>query len=492
MKTLNFRFLLPFGLAAVLFSALVLYRAYTMSQRHAHELLSQQAALALEFNLAIRDYAAEQIRPVMERLVDKDEFLPETMSTSFISRRIFEMVRKKFPDCVIRFASFMRHLPGFAFVKDHDRRVLYVNELFETAFGLALPEWRGKTNDEIWPGEVGEKIRRDDEAVLAVGEPRALIEDVPTHGELRTYRTIKFPIPQPDGRPWLGGISVDITELRRAEQEKEKLQAQLAQSQKMESVGRLAGGVAHDFNNMLQAILGNAALALEDLPPESPLRESLEEIQKSAQRSADLTCQLLAFARKQTIQPRVLDLNDTVAGMLKMLRRLIGEDLHLAWLPGADLWPVKVDPSQIDQILANLCVNARDAIAGTGKVTIETANVTFDDTYATSHPECVPGDYVLLAVSDTGQGMDEEARAHLFEPFFTTDVVMPGMNGKELRERLRTSHPELKCLFMSGYTANVIAHHGILDEGVDFLQKPFTIQTLAEKIREVLEQTMEP
>ena len=397
----------------------------------------------------------------------------------------------------------------------------------------------------------------------------------------------------------------DITERKRGEAEREKLQEQLTQAQKMESVGRLAGGVAHDFNNMLQAILGNAALALEQIPADSPVRENLEEVLKSAQRSADLTRQLLAFARKQTIQPKVLDLNDTVGGMLKMLRRLIGEHIDLVWMPGADLWPIKMDPSQIDQILANLCLNARDAIAGTGKVTLETTNVTLDDTYVQSHPECVPGDYVLLAVSDTGMGMDVETRSHLFEPFFTTkepgkgtglglatifgivkqnqglisvssepgqgstfkiylpridsqvlaavaatqksdlrgtetvllvedesqilalakrilqnhgytvlaaqspeaalklaeqhsgsiqllvtDVVMPGMDGRELRNRLVACQPGLRCLYMSGYTADVIAHHGVLDEGVQFLQKPFTIESLAKRVREALQQPL--
>ena len=331
------------------------------------------------------------------------------------------------------------------------------------------------------------------------------------------------------------------------------------------------------------------------------MRENLEEIQKSRERSAELTRQLLAFARKQTIQPKVLDLNETVASMLKMLRRLIGENIHLAWMPGADLWPVKMDPSQIDQVLANLCVNARDAIASAGEVAIETRNVTVDDASAPSHPDCMPGDYVLLSVSDNGQGMDAATRAHLFEPFFTTkargkgtglglatvfgaviqnqgrinvdskpgqgttfriylpragaeaaaakesarrslrgtetvllvedeeqilnlgrrvlvqygytvlalsspqealamaaqhvgplqllitDVVMPGMNGKELRDQLRASHPELKCLFMSGYTADVIANNGVLDDGVHFIQKPFTIQNLVETVRSVCE-----
>jgi CheY-like chemotaxis protein len=369
----------------------------------------------------------------------------------------------------------------------------------------------------------------------------------------------------------------------------------------MESVGRLAGGVAHDFNNMLQAILGNAALILQDLPADSPLREGMDEIRKSAQRSADLTRQLLAFARKQTVAPKVLDLNDTVGGMLKMLRRLIGEDIDLCWMPGANLWPVKVDPSQIDQILANLCVNARDAIIGGGKVTIETANVTLDAAHAGGHPEFAPGDYVLLTVSDTGQGMDEETQSHMFEPFFTTkevgkgtglglatvfgivkqnmglvavqsepargttfrihlprseaqaaaaaageqspkgtetvllvedeeqilvltkrilkqqgydvlaartpeaaiglagrhpgpihllvtDVVMPAMDGRELFDRVSALRPGLRCLFISGYTADVIAHHGVLNEGVQFLQKPFTIEGLALKVREALQQ----
>lgn len=394
----------------------------------------------------------------------------------------------------------------------------------------------------------------------------------------------------------------DITQRRRAEEEREKLQAQLLQAQKMESVGRLAGGVAHDFNNMLQAILGNASLALEDAPADSPMRDNLLEIQKAAQRSADLTRQLLAFARKQTVRPKVLDLNDTVSGMLKMLRRLIGEDIQLAWLPGPHLWPVSMDPSQLDQVLANLTVNARDAMSVGGQITIETACVTLDDTYAKTHPDCLPGDYVMLSISDTGCGMDQEIQSHLFEPFFTTkdvgegtglglatvygiirqngglinvysepgrgstfkiylpragelekapaeaaekrswrgdetvllvedeaqilnlgrrilqqqgytvlaarlpeealklarqyaapihllvtDVVMPGMNGRELREKVAALKPGLRCLFMSGYTANVIAHQGVLEQGIHFLQKPFTNDTLARSIREVLD-----
>ena len=396
----------------------------------------------------------------------------------------------------------------------------------------------------------------------------------------------------------------DITERRRAEVEKAKLEAELQQVRKMEVVGRLAGGVAHDFNNMVQVILGNVDLAMEANSPGSPVFESLEEIQKAARRSADLTQQLLTFARRQTIAPKVVDLNETVEALLKMLRRLIGEDIHLAWLPAPGLGSVKVAPSQIDQILANLCVNARDAIGGVGKITIETDSTAFDDAYCADHVGAVPGEYVRLAVSDEGCGMDKETLAHIFEPFFTTkgvgegtglglamvygivaqnhgfiqvrsepgkgatfsiylpqhagqaaatgtedaaklpksrgetvllveeelallgiarrvlerlgytvlsastpseairlaeahpkeihllmtNVLMPEMNGRDLAKRLVSDCPALKCLFMSGYPADAIAHHGVLDEGMHFIPKPFSVEDLAAKVREVLEQ----
>jgi two-component system, cell cycle sensor histidine kinase and response regulator CckA len=396
----------------------------------------------------------------------------------------------------------------------------------------------------------------------------------------------------------------DITERKQVEEEKAKLQDQLLQAQKMESVGRLAGGVAHDFNNMLGVILGHVEMAMEQVDPGQMIYADLQEIKKAAERSTDLARQLLAFARKQTVSPKVLDLNDTVGEMLKMLQRLIGEDIHLAWVPGANTWPVKVDPSQIDQVLANLCVNARDAIAGVGKVTIETGNISFDEDYCSEHAGFTVGEYALLAVSDDGCGMDKETLSKLFEPFFTTketgkgtglglatvygivkqnegfinvysepdkgttfkiylprhigkakrvlvtglkepamrgketvlvvedepailslsrrmlekqgyhviaaatpgeairlaeayageiqllmtDVVMPEMNGRDLARKLLSFYPNLKRLFMSGYTANVIAHHGVLDEGVHFIQKPFSIKDLAAKVREAIDQ----
>jgi signal transduction histidine kinase/CheY-like chemotaxis protein len=394
----------------------------------------------------------------------------------------------------------------------------------------------------------------------------------------------------------------DITERKRAEEEHAKLQAQFVQSQKMESVGRLAGGVAHDFNNMLSVILGNADLALCQMDPSQPLYADLVDIRDAARRSADLTRQLLAFARKQTVAPRVLDLNEVVAGMLKMLTRLIGEDIDLAWFPGEAVWPVKMDPAQVDQLLANLCINARDAIDGVGKITIETSNTVFDAAYCAAHPGFVMGEYATLSVSDDGCGMDKNTQDKIFEPFFTTkgigqgtglglatvygivkqndgfinvysepgegstfriylarhqaedspspaqhspstvlqgnetillveddptirkvtqhmlerlgytvisaarpeeaigtaeshqgqihllltDVVMPEMTGRELAERLQARDSGLKCLYMSGYTANVIAHHGVLDAGVHFIPKPFSVQDLADKIREAL------
>ncbi len=405
------------------------------------------------------------------------------------------------------------------------------------------------------------------------------------------------------GVPHILSITRDITRLKEAEKDRKRLEAQLLQAQKMESVGRLAGGVAHDFNNMLNVILGHTEMLLMTMEPNDPHRAGLKEIQKAAQRSADLTRQLLAFARRQTIAPRVLDLNDTVEGMLKMLRRLIGEDIDLIWEPDSNLWPVKMDPAQVDQIVVNLCLNARDAIAGPGQVTLETENVVLDESYCADRLECVPGDYVMLAVSDNGCGMDKEVQSHLFEPFFTTkevgkgtglglatvygivkqnnghinvysepgkgttvklyiprhegeaagstaagpgemprsrgetlllvedesailnlgktmleilgytviaagspeealeaaeghsgvihllitDVVMPQMTGKDLADRLKTIRPEMKTLFMSGYTANVIAQHGVLKRGVHFIQKPFTMTGLATHVREALD-----
>ena len=452
--------------------------------------------------------------------------------------------------------------------------------------------WRLPSREPVKPEEwaLAKTIRN---GVTIVDE---LLEIESFDGKRKTVLNYTAPVLDNNGN--LDGAIVVILDIS----DRTALEKQFRQAQKMESIGRLAGGVAHDFNNMLSVILGHTELALLSLDPTQPLFPRLQNIREAAQRSADLTQQLLAFARRQTVTPKVLDLNETLAGMLKMLRPLIGENIDLAWLPGRDPGPVKIDPSQIDQVLVNLCVNARDAIDGTGQVTIETGSVVFDETSCTGHAGSIPGEYVLLAVSDNGCGMDPGTLSCLFEPFFTTkkmgtgtglglatvygivkqnngfinvysetgqgttfkiylprhatkaerraqtdaeelperghetillaedeplilemtmamleplgytvlpattpaeairlagehageihllitDVVMPGMNGRDLAGKLLSLSPNLKCLFMSGYTANVIAHQGVLDEGVHFIQKPFTLRKFAAIIREVL------
>lgn len=341
------------------------------------------------------------------------------------------------------------------------------------------------------------------------------------------------------------GVSHDISERKQAEEEREKLQAQLNQAQKMESIGRLAGGVAHDFNNMLNIIIGHVGMTLDDLPNNSPLRPGLEEAQKAAHHSADITRQLLAFARKQTILPRVLDLNQTVESMLKMLRHLIGENITLSWQPGPGLWPVSVDPSQIDQILANLCVNAKDAIEEVGKGTglglstvygIVKQNNGFIYVYSepdlgttikiylprhtaeikptteTTISKPVPrGTETILLVEDEPailrmtismlkrQGYrvlsasKPEAAIRLCQEhgeeihLLVTDGIMPEMNGRDLATKLSSTYPDLQYLFMSGYPDSMITGNGLLDAGVHYIQKPFTHGDLATKVREVLD-----
>ncbi|HTS34840.1 MAG TPA: ATP-binding protein [Candidatus Solibacter sp.] len=390
----------------------------------------------------------------------------------------------------------------------------------------------------------------------------------------------------------------DVTERRALEQ-------QLRQSQKMEAVGRLAGGIAHDFNNLLMVISGYSEFLLERMGGEPHLRGPAQEIASAAERASSLTRQLLAFSRKQMLAPRIVNLNDVATENLRMLTRMIGEDVDLVLVPGQNLWSVRADAGQIDQVIMNLAVNARDAMPTGGKLTIETSNVTLDEDYARFHAPLRPGDYVMVAISDTGAGMDAETQSHIFEPFFTTkgtkgtglglstvygivkqsggyiwvyselgkgttfkiylprvastgetaaqvaapieikkvepgtetillvedepnlrylarqylekqgykvieaadgavamqiavahdkvihllltDVIMPGMNGRELAQRISEIRPNVKILYMSGYTENVIGHNGMLDAGVRLLQKPFNLRDLRQKVREVLD-----
>ncbi len=483
-------------------------------------------------------------------------------------------------------------------VTDARRTIVYINPAFERSSGYRLEELKGKKLKDLRSDQHDEAFYRNMKETLDRGE--VWMGVIINRGKDGAGFEIEGSIsPLTDAS---GSITHYVAAGRNLSRLR-KLERELYQAQKMESVGRLAGGVAHDFNNMLGVILGHTELALLALEPTQPLYNNLQEIQKAAQRSASLIRQLLAFARKQTISPKVLDINETVGSMLTMVRRLIGEDIELLWKPGEALWPVKVDPTQIDQILANLCVNARDAIAGVGKVIISTANVTLDEAHCRVRSGSFPGEFVRLSVKDDGCGMEEKVLDKLFEPFFTTkqvgrgtglglatvygivkqnngfvevsskpgggstfhiylprahvaiseeqsfqvpdkklrgtetvllvedeesilqlsrrilehlgyrvlaatnpldavelakshpgpidllltDVIMPGMNGKEFTETLSTVKAGFRTVFMSGYTDDVIAKHGVLDRAVHFLEKPFSVGSLAAKVREVLD-----
>ena len=461
----------------------------------------------------------------------------------------------------------------------------------------------GKCLSDLLPESMEQSFLSRIGKVQQVGRPMVVEDSFAVGEETRHFSTMLFPLFDVDGKVTsVGGIAQEVTDRKLAEVEREKLEAQLRQVQKMDAIGRLAGGVAHDFNNMLGVILGFTDMAMEALPDDHPATRDLREVHAAASHSADLTRQLLAFARKQTITLEVLDLNKTVASILKMLGRLIGEDIELVWKPGTEIGLVRLDPTQVDQLLANLAVNARDAIQGVGRLVIETARVALDAEYCEQNPGFIPGHYVLLTVSDNGCGMTREIQAQIFEPFFTTkplgsgtglglstvygivkqnngfihvysepgegttfriylpshtaigdgttavqkktmrqggtetvllvedeigllqlgrrllerlgyvviaangpkqalaaavefegkidllitDVIMPDMNGRDLWLRLKELRPGLRSVFMSGYTADVIAHHGALEEGVHFLQKPFTMDGLATRIREAL------
>jgi PAS domain S-box-containing protein len=481
-----------------------------------------------------------------------------------------------------------------------DYRFLAVNPAFERMTGLEADRILGRTVTEVLPGIEPHWIQAYGRVVLT-GEPasfESFSADLTMHFHVSAFR--------PKANQFACLVR-DVSERMRAERERAALEAELYQAQKMESVGRLAGGVAHDFNNMLGVILGHLELALEEAEPSQPLVADLQEIRKAAEHSAELTRQLLAFARKQIVTPTVLGLDQAVSGMVKMLQRLIGENIVLEQRQSGDIWSVKVDPSQIDQLLANLCVNARDAIDGDGRVIIELGNLTVEAAgRCASGSEVVPGEYVRLAVTDDGCGIAPETLAHIFEPFFTTkgvgkgtglglatvygivkqnqgfidvqtalgrgttfavhlprhvgaageqgelvaapargqetilvvedepailrvttrilaklgyvvlaagtprealrlaeehrghidlllsDVMMPEMNGRELARSLLAVRPRLRHLFMSGYTADVIAQKGVLDGSVELVSKPFSRAELAAAIRKALDSDATP
>lgn len=486
------------------------------------------------------------------------------------------------------------------FVTDAQGTIQFVNPAFKRMTGYSGEEAVGQNLRILESGEQDELLYRNLWGTVSGGTTwSGRMVNKRKDGTLYTEETTISPV-----RDALGqivnyvGVGRDITENLR-------LAAQFQHAQKMEAVGLLAGGVAHDYNNMLTVILGYAELAQRKVDPAQSLHADLEEIIKAGKRSTGITRQLLTFARKQTITPVVLDLNKAVTNMLNMLRRLIGEGIDLVWLPGKEHALVKMDPVQVDQMLANLCLNARDAIADVGKITIETGSVVFDESYCADHVGFVAGEYVLLAVSDNGCGMDKDTQDQIFEPFFTskavgqgtglglsmvygivkqnhgfinvysepgkgttfriylsqcadhavdaqgekvvetplcqgetvllvedepallkmskmmlqkigyrvlaagtpgeaiglakkhageihlllTDVVMPGMNGKDLAERLHALRPDMKILFMSGYSVNMITGQGALDESVNFIEKPFSMKDLGVKVAEALTNT---
>jgi PAS domain S-box-containing protein len=489
----------------------------------------------------------------------------------------------------------------------HDMKGLVTswNRAAEKLFGYKADEILGKQVSLLMPPE----LRDEGTAFVERAREGTVIDQLDTlrrrkDGALVEVRVTLSPLRDAAGEVvGVVGMASDLRERKRAEDAVTRLREQLQHAQRVEAIGRLAGGIAHDFNNALSVVLTYATLVLQGLPEGEPARADILEIQRAGQRAARLTQQLLAFSRQQVLQPKVLDLNETLSGMRDMLQRLLGEDIELSLLAATGLGRVNVDPGQVEQIIMNLAVNARDAMPRGGKLTIETSNVELDAEYAAAHLGATPGRYVMLAVCDTGSGMDADTRSRIFEPFFTTkelgkgtglglstvlgivqqsggsisvysevgvgttfkvylprtdrdvdvtpsqlpptadggggetillvedeqqvrevaslilrrggykvllaengeqglavaeehgkgidllitDVVMPRMNGRQLVERLKPRWPDLKVLFMSGYTDDAIVHHGVLEEGVDFLQKPITPDALLKRVHEVLD-----
>lgn len=484
---------------------------------------------------------------------------------------------------------------------DSGLRVLWANRATGEALGLPAGALRGLSCNELWP------LTGEEPAAVCPAcrtrDTRSIQEGELTTRDGRIWLVRAYPVLDSAGELIaITEIGQDITARKRAEKEKDELAEQLRQSQKMESIGRLAGGLAHDFNNLLTGIMGNASLATMELPSGSPLREYIEEIQNAAESAATLTRQLLAFSRKQIIEPQVLDLNELLGGMAKMLKRLIGEDVKLVSRLASGLGRIRVDPGQLEQVVVNLAVNARDAMPGGGQLVIRTMNGLFPESQTGWRPLRTSHDFVVLEVADTGHGMTGEVKQHLFEPFFTTkekgkgtglglatvygavrqnggfievesevgngttfrlyfpriegpaeslhrmeldqtlpsgretvllvededavrvmagkmltrlgyhvichgdaasvlaavaggepvhllmtDIIMPGMNGRELARILQERLPGLKVLFTSGYTDDIIVRHGVLEPGLNFIGKPYTPQMLASKVRQVLD-----
>jgi len=503
-----------------------------------------------------------------------------------------ERVQKARHEDRTRLGVLIEKMPTIIWTTDADLRFTYHTGAALETMGLRADDALGKTLFQYFGTE--------DPNFPAIAAHRKALAGGTLSFELewqkRSFECYVQPLRAPQG-DLIGviGVALDVTD-------RKHLTDQLRQSQKMQAIGELAGGVAHDFNNLLMVVKGHAQLLLERMPKDPSLHHSVQQMEKAADRAASLTRQLLAFSRKQVLQPRVLDMNDVVTGMIKMFSRVIGENIEMAFVPGAGLGRAKADPGQMEQVLLNLVVNARDAMPTGGRLTIETSNVQLDRSYAAGHTAVEPGPYIMLTVSDTGCGMDAETQSRIFEPFFTTkeagkgtglglatvygvvkqsggyiwvysevgcgttfkiylpqvtqeidapvveleargsaagtetvlfvedeqsvrelvrdyltgvgyrvldaadgvealeiarahkgtihilitDVVMPRLSGRDLAAKLSPERPGIKVLFISGYTDDTIVRHGVLEGGVAFLQKPFNLRALADKIREVL------
>ncbi len=506
-----------------------------------------------------------------------------------------------------RYRTILENIEDGYYEVDLPGNFTFFNDSLCRMLGYSRDELIGMGNDRYTDQENRKKLFQAFNRVYRTGEPvKGFDWEVIRKDGRKLYGEVSVSlIRSSTGEPvGFRGIARDITERKRAEKEMAALQEQLTQSQKMEAVGRLAGGIAHDFNNLLTVIKGYTQLSLLDLKENNPLWENIQEIQKATERAANLTRQLLAFSRRQILDPKVLDLNSLLRDTEKMLRRMIGEDIELVTRLSEGLGKVKIDPGQIEQVVLNLAVNARDAMPSGGKLTIETANAQSDEGYALTHLGLTPGHYVRLSVSDTGVGMSREVQEKAFDPFFTTkekgkgtglglstvhgivtqsggkiwvysdpghgttfkiyfptiegeldtldgrnepdssprgsetvllvedessvrdlanrllkqqgyrvleaangeealrlaqetagerihllltDVVLPQMSGKELADQLKTFRPDLKVLYTSGYTDFAVVHHGVLNSGTHFLQKPFSLKTLSQKVREALD-----
>jgi PAS domain S-box-containing protein len=503
-----------------------------------------------------------------------------------------------------RFRTLIENSADAVAVTDNQGKVVFISGSVKHVLGYSPEEFQQRLAfDFVHEDDV---VRARSHFAKALANPR-----VPTTTTLRgrhrdgSWRFVEVVTVNRLDDSALRGVVTnfrDVTERTRSEETLRRMEAQLLQTQKMEAIGKLAGGVAHDFNNLLSVILGISSLLLEGIDQGHAMRADLTEIKESGERAARLTRQLLAFSRRQMLDPRVLDLNDVVVSIDRMLQRVLGEDIALEIVSGARLHRVRVDPGQMEQVILNLVVNARDAMPRGGKLTVETANVELDEAFAREHIGVLPGSHVMLAISDTGVGMDEATQAHAFEPFFTTkstgkgtglglstvfgivkqsggtiwfsstpgrgttfrvyfpitvdaaqpqkslsmapvsrgnetillveddttvrsvvrailssrgydvidtvdpgealtacrdlekpihllltDVVMPLTSGRELAARVSEMRPSIKVLYMSGYAEDTIVHHGVVDEGIAFLQKPITPNALTHKVREVLD-----